>query len=242
MILFPAIDIKNGQCVRLVYGDMDQVTVFNDSPSNQAKEFQAKGLEWLHVVDLNGAFEGKAVNEKSVREILDNVDTKVQLGGGIRTMENIDFWLGCGIERVILGTVALHNPKIVKEACKKYPGKIVVSIDSKDGYVAVEGWAASSKIKALDLALQLDDIGVAAIVYTDIDRDGALTGVNVDATVDLAWAIKTPVIASGGVSGIYDLKSIKEEEKAGIEGVISGRALYDGRIDIDEAIAILKGK
>ncbi|MHA1538866.1 MAG: 1-(5-phosphoribosyl)-5-[(5-phosphoribosylamino)methylideneamino]imidazole-4-carboxamide isomerase [Alphaproteobacteria bacterium] len=241
MILFPAIDIKDGQCVRLLYGDMDQVTVFNDSPLNQAKEFQAKNLKWLHVVDLNGAIEGKAVNEKAVREILDGVDMKVQLGGGIRTMENIDFWLNCGVERVILGTVALHSPKLVEEACKKYPGRIVVSIDSKEGFVAVEGWVASSKIRSLDLALRLDNMGVAAIVYTDIDRDGALTGVNIDATVDLAWAIKTPVIGSGGVSGLGDLKALKEEEKAGIEGVISGRALYDGRLDIDKAIEILKG-
>jgi phosphoribosylformimino-5-aminoimidazole carboxamide ribotide isomerase len=241
MILFPAIDLKGGACVRLLRGEMSAATTFNENPADQAARFAAAGCEWLHVVDLDGAFAGKAVNAKAVAAILDAASVPVQLGGGIRDEASIERWLDSGIARVILGTIALRQPHFVKSACKRWPGKIVVGIDARDGFVAVEGWAKTSTVKALDLALMFEQAGVAAIVYTDISRDGALAGPNVEATVDIAFQLTTPVIVSGGVSSLDDLKAIKAQEKSGIVGVICGRALYDGRIDLPQAVRLLKG-
>ena len=240
MILFPAIDLKDGTCVRLVRGEMDQSTTFNDDPAAQAREFEGAGFEWIHIVDLNGAFAGKPVNADAVAAIVGAVDLPVQLGGGIRSMDTIARWLETGVQRVILGTAALKDPDLVRRACEQYPGRIVVGIDARDGRVAVEGWAETSEVKAPDLALRFENDGVAAIVYTDIDRDGAMQGVNVDATVDLAFSLTTPVIASGGVRGLSDLADLKTNESVGIEGVISGRAIYDGRLDPEEALQLLK--
>lgn len=239
MIIYPAIDLKDGACVRLLRGEMSQATVFNTDPGEQARLFQSQGFEWLHLVDLNGAFEGKPVNGAAVESILKSVTIPVQLGGGIRDLNTIGMWLEKGVSRVILGTVALRDPDLVKAACREFPGKVAVGIDAREGYVAVAGWAETSDIKALDLALKFEDCGVSAIIYTDINRDGAMGGVNVESTSDLAYHLTTPVIASGGVSSIDDLKALKIEEDAGIEGVICGRALYDGRIDPKEALALL---
>ena len=238
MIIFPAIDHKDGQCVRLFMGDMDKATIYNTDPAAQAKAFETAGFKWLHLVDLNGAIEGKPVNDAAVSNILKSVSIPVQLGGGIRDLATIGTWLKKGINRVILGTVALKNPALVKDACKQFPGRIVVGIDARDGLVAVEGWAKTSEVRALDLALKFEDCGVSAIVYTDIDRDGTSVGLNVESTVDLAYALTTPVIASGGVSAITDLEELKREAGAGIEGVICGRALYDGRIDVKAALKL----
>ncbi|MCV6546741.1 MAG: 1-(5-phosphoribosyl)-5-[(5-phosphoribosylamino)methylideneamino]imidazole-4-carboxamide isomerase [Cohaesibacter sp.] len=240
MILFPAIDLKDGQCVRLKLGDMDQATVFNTDPGDQAKQFQDQGFEWLHVVDLNGAFAGKSENTKAVEAILANTTNPVQLGGGIRDLDGIAHWLDKGIARVILGTIAVRDPDLVKEACKTFPGRIAVGIDAKGGKVAVEGWAETSELSVIDLAKQFEDAGVAAIIYTDIDRDGILTGLNIDSTLELARAVSIPVIASGGLASIDDVKRLAEEDCAILEGAISGRALYDGRLDPDEALAISK--
>lgn len=239
MIIYPAIDLKDGACVRLLRGEMSQATVFNTDPGDQARLFQSQGFEWLHLVDLNGAFEGKPVNGAAVESILKAVTIPVQLGGGIRDLKTIGMWLEKGVSRVILGTVALRDPELVKTACREFPGKVAVGIDAREGYVAVAGWAETSDIKALDLALKFEDCGVAAIIYTDINRDGAMGGVNVESTSDLAFHLTTPVIASGGVSSMEDLISLKAEEDTGIEGVICGRALYDGRIDPKEALALL---
>jgi len=240
MKLYPAIDLKDGQCVRLLRGEMDKATVFNDDPGAQAKAFEDAGTEWIHVVDLNGAFAGKAVNADAVSSILGSVGAKVQMGGGIRTLENVAFWLEKGLSRVILGTVALRDPDLVKQACKEFPGQIAVGIDAKDGFVAVEGWAEVSEITAHDLGLKFEDAGVSVIIYTDISRDGAMQGPNIEATASLAEALSTPVILSGGVSSLDDLKEVKKAEGSGIEGVISGRALYDGRINVAEAIGVLQ--
>ena len=240
MILFPAIDLKDGACVRLLRGAMDQATVFNNDPADQARRFQAGGFEWLHLVDLNGAVAGHPVNGGAVAAILAAVGIPVQLGGGIRDMGTLTHWLDTGVRRVILGTAALENPALVREACRLYPGRVVVSIDARAGLVAVQGWTRTSRMRALDLALRVEEAGVAAIVFTDIDRDGALGGVNIDATVDLAFQLHTPVIASGGVSSMDDLRALKAEEGSGLEGVICGRALYDGRIDPATALAVLK--
>ncbi len=240
MILFPAIDLKGGKCVRLYKGDMAQATVFNDSPGDQAAQFVKAGARWIHVVDLDGAFAGKSVNADAVRAILKNANVPVQLGGGIRDDAAIASWLDAGVTRVILGTIALKDPDFVKRACKTFPGKIVVGIDARGGHVAVQGWAETSDMKAVDLARKFEDSGVAAIVYTDIDRDGALQGPNVDATVAMAKAVTIPVIASGGVSSLDDLAVLKRHAKDGIAGVISGRALYDGRIDLRAAIDLLE--
>jgi phosphoribosylformimino-5-aminoimidazole carboxamide ribotide isomerase len=239
MIVYPAIDLKDGACVRLLRGEMSQATVFNTDPGDQARLFQSQGFEWLHLVDLNGAFEGKPVNGAAVESILKAVTIPVQLGGGIRDLKTIGMWLEKGVSRVILGTVALRDPDLVKAACREFPGKVAVGIDAREGYVAVAGWAETSDIKALDLALKFEDCGVAAIIYTDINRDGAMGGVNVESTSDLAFHLTTPVIASGGVSSMDDLVALKAEEDTGIEGVICGRALYDGRIDPKEALALL---
>jgi phosphoribosylformimino-5-aminoimidazole carboxamide ribotide isomerase len=241
MILFPAIDLKDGACVRLFQGDMDQATVYNADPRSQARAFTDAGFQWVHLVDLNGAIEGRPINDAAVEAILDEITMPAQLGGGIRDMATMETWLDKGVSRVILGTAALETPDLVKEACRAWPGRIVVGIDARDGYVAVAGWAKTSEVKALDLALRFEDSGVAAIVYTDISRDGAMMGVNIDATTDLAWALTTPVIASGGVSALSDLEELKQVEESGIEGVIVGRALYDGRIDPTRALAVLEG-
>ena len=240
MILFPAIDLKDGACVRLLRGDMSAATTFNTDPADQARRFVAAGAEWLHVVDLDGAFAGRSINADAVRAIITAASVPVQLGGGIRDEAAIESWLDAGVARVILGTVALRDPDFVKRVCRRWPQRIVVGIDAREGRVAVEGWAETSTMRALDLALAFEDAGVAAIVYTDIGRDGAMAGPNVEATVDLAFALTTPVIASGGVSSLADLKEIKVHEESGIVGVICGRALYDGRIDLAEAVKVLK--
>ena len=241
MILYPAIDLKDGKCVRLLRGDMAQATVFNDDPAAQAEAFAAQGFERLHLVDLNGAVEGGSRNAPAVRSILKACKLPAQLGGGIRDMAAIETWMEAGLDRVILGTVALTDPALVLSACKAFPGRIAVGIDARGGMVAVKGWTETSHMTAMELALRFEDAGVAAIVFTDIDRDGAMGGVNIDATVDLAFALSTPVIASGGVSGLDDLRALKAEEQAGIEGVIVGRALYDGGVDPKRALAILAG-
>jgi phosphoribosylformimino-5-aminoimidazole carboxamide ribotide isomerase len=246
MILFPAIDLKGGQCVRLVKGDMRQATVFNTDPADQARQFAVAGAEWLHLVDLDGAFAGAPVNEAAVESILAATALPVQLGGGIRDLARIGAWLERGVARVILGTAALKNPELVRQACRRFPGKIAVGIDAKGGRVAVEGWAETSELSALDLARRFEDAGVAAIIYTDIDRDGLLQGVNVVATADLAAALAIPVIASGGVSSIDDIRALLEilpatrKSGGGIVGVISGRAIYDGRLDLKEALQLLR--
>lgn len=240
MILFPAIDLKDGACVRLVKGEMSAATVFNTDPAAQARAFASAGCDWIHVVDLNGAFAGHPVNADAVTRIVKAVSVPVQLGGGIRDMKTIELWLGRGIRRVILGTVALRDPLLVKEACARFPGRVAVGIDARGGFVAVEGWAEKSEVTALDLGLKFEDVGVAAIIYTDIDRDGVLAGPNVEATAALAERLTTPVIASGGVSSLDDLKALKDRASSGIAGVISGRALYDGRIDLAAALRLLK--
>jgi len=245
MLLFPAIDLKDGQCVRLLKGDMDQVTVFNDSPADQAMAFQQSGCEWLHLVDLNGAFAGQPVNGAAVEAIMATVDIPLQLGGGIRDLATIENWITKGVKRVILGTVALRNPEIVMQAAREFPGYVAVGIDARAGMVAVEGWAETSDISAADLGRKFEDAGIAALIYTDIDRDGTMEGVNVAATIDLARAVSIPVIASGGLSCLDDLAKLKATaDQAGVklEGAISGRALYDGRLDIAAAIALLEGQ
>jgi len=239
MILYPAIDLKDGRCVRLLKGDFAQETVFNDDPADQAARFQAQGFRWLHVVDLNGAAEGRAVNRAGVEAILGAVSIPVQLGGGIRDMAGIEMWLDRGLARVILGTVALRDPPLVRQAARAFPGRIAVGIDARGGRVATQGWLETSDVTAADLARSFEDAGVAAIVYTDIERDGALRGVNVAATAALARSAGAPVIASGGVAGLDDLRALKEESANGIAGVICGRALYDGKIDPAQALALL---
>jgi phosphoribosylformimino-5-aminoimidazole carboxamide ribotide isomerase len=240
VILFPAIDLKDGQCVRLRQGEMAQATVFNTDPAAQARAFEEAGFEWLHVVDLNGAFEGRPVNEKAVEAIFEAVHIPIQLGGGIRDLDTIVTWLGKGIDRVVLGTVAVRDPALVREAARDFPGCIAVGIDARDGKVAIEGWAETSEMTALDLAHRFEDAGVAAIVHTDIARDGVLEGLNLDASAALARAVTIPVIASGGFAGIADVKRMLEPPYAMLEGAIAGRALYDGRLAAGEALALLK--
>lgn len=240
-ILFPAIDLKDGQCVRLKLGDMDQATVYNDDAGAQARAFEEAGFEWLHVVDLNGAFEGESVNGAAVDAILASTKNPVQLGGGIRTMVHIEHWLDKGLARVILGTVAVRDPDLVREACAAFPGKIAVGIDARAGKVAVEGWADTSELGAVELAKRFEGAGVAAIIFTDIDRDGVLTGINWHATIDLADAVSIPVIASGGLASLADIVRMMMPDAAKLEGAISGRALYDGRIDPQIALGVLKG-
>ncbi len=239
MILFPAIDLKDGECVRLKLGDMERVTVFNDNPAAQAKAFEDQGFEYLHIVDLNGAFEGKPVNGAAVEAILAAITIPAQLGGGIRDLETIAMWLDKGISRVILGTVAVRNPELVIEACKRFPGKIAVGIDARDGKVAIEGWDELSEMTAIDLARKFEDAGVSAIIYTDIARDGILKGLNFEGTRALADAVSIPVIASGGLASLDDIRELIKPENTKLEGAISGRALYDGRLDPDEALALL---
>lgn len=240
VILFPAIDLKDGQCVRLKLGEMSEATVFNDDPAAQARQFEAQGFKYLHMVDLNGAFAGRPVNGAAVDAILAAISMPCQLGGGIRDLSTIEMWLAKGVTRVILGTVALRNPDLVREACKKFPERVAVGIDAKGGMIAVEGWAETSKLSAIDMAKQFEDAGVNAIIYTDIDRDGILTGLNLAATIELARAVSIPVIASGGLASIEDIKALMQPEYAILEGAISGRALYDGRIDPAEALKIMQ--
>jgi len=238
VIVYPAIDLKGGQCVRLLKGDMRAATVFNDDPAAQARAFEGQGFRWLHVVDLDGAVAGKTANGSAVEAILRAVAVPVQLGGGIRDAASIERWLERGVRRVILGTAALTNPGLVRDACRVFPGSVAVGIDARGGKVAVEGWAKTSEVSALELAQRFEDCGVAAIIYTDIERDGALAGVNVEATAALARRLETPVIASGGVASLDDIRALQRHESDGIEGVICGRALYDGRIEPKAALAL----
>jgi len=240
MILYPAIDLKDGQAVRLLRGEMDKATVFNDDPAAQAAEFVAAGCEWLHLVDLNGAFAGEPVNAGAVEAILAATSVPAQLGGGIRDMATIERWLDKGLRRVILGTVAVENPDLVRQAARAFPGQVAVGIDARGGRVATRGWAEETEVEATDLARSFEDAGVAAIIYTDIDRDGAMQGPNVAATAALARAVSIPVIASGGVSRIDDLIALRDCG-APLDGAISGRALYDGALDLAEALAVLRG-
>ena len=239
LIVYPAIDLKDGQCVRLRRGDMDQATVYAQDPGAQAKLWQDAGFGWLHVVDLNGAFAGKPVNAVAVRAILNNVTIPVQLGGGIRDLAGIAAWLDGGISRVILGSAAAKNPTFVWDACRAFPGRIAVGIDAREGFVAIEGWAETSTMAATDLGMRFEDAGVSAIIYTDIGRDGMLSGLNLVQTIALSDRITTPVIASGGVGSLADLVALKDAAKdTRVEGVIVGRALYDGRVDPAEALAL----
>jgi phosphoribosylformimino-5-aminoimidazole carboxamide ribotide isomerase len=240
VILFPAIDLKNGQCVRLEQGDMARATVFNLDPAGQAKSFEDQGFEYLHVVDLDGAFAGKPVNAQAVEAMLTRVTFPVQLGGGIRDLKTVEAWLSKGISRVIIGTAAVRDPALVKQAAKEFPGKVAVGLDARDGKVAVEGWAETSTVTALEIAQRFEDAGVAAIIFTDIARDGLLKGINWDATIALAEAISIPVIASGGLASIDDITAMLEPRAKKLEGAISGRALYDGRIDPAEALKLIK--
>jgi phosphoribosylformimino-5-aminoimidazole carboxamide ribotide isomerase len=240
VILFPAIDLKDGKCVRLKRGLMDDATVFNDDPADQAARFEAMGFEWLHCVDLNGAFEGRSANADAIKSIRARIKLPIQLGGGIRDRAGIDGWLAAGISRVILGTAALRNPALVKDAAKTHPGRIAVGIDARGGMVAVEGWAKTSEIITLDVARRFEDAGVAAIVFTDIARDGMLQGVNAEATAELANNVRIPVIASGGVAGIRDIEALKSTREPNILGVVIGRALYDGRLDPTVALALAR--
>ena len=237
MILYPAIDLKDGQCVRLLRGDMAAATVFGNDPAAQARQFQDAGCAWVHLVDLNGAFAGTPVNAAAVRAILANISVPAQLGGGIRDMATIEMWLSNGIARVILGTVAVESPDLVRDAARRFPGQIAVGIDARNGMVATKGWAHETNINATDLAQQFQDAGVAALIYTDIDRDGAMGGPNIIATQSLARAVSIPVIASGGVASLDDLRALKSTGV--IAGAISGRALYDGTIDLTQAIQAL---
>ena len=241
MILFPAIDLKEGAAVRLLRGEMGTAKVFNPDPAAQARAFAAAGFAWLHLVDLDGAFAAKPVNRSAVEEILKAVDIPVQLGGGIRDLATVEGWLADGVTRVILGTAAVKNPELVREACRKFPERIVVGIDARDGRVAVEGWAEASDLEAAELAKRFEDAGVAAVIYTDIERDGALQGVNVEATARLAAASSIPVIASGGVASLDDLAALLAVEDQGVIGAVCGRALYDGRVDAKSALALVGG-
>jgi len=238
MILYPAIDLKDGRCVRLVQGDMEKATVFSETPADQAAIFEKAGFSWLHVVDLNGAFAGHPINADAVKSILKHVKIPVQLGGGIRNLETIEFWLGAGVTRVILGTIALRDPRLVKDACRAFPGQVAIGIDAKGGKVAVEGWAEVSDQETLNVARWFEDAGASAIIYTDISRDGMMQGPNFKETIALAEQISTPVIASGGIRSLLDIARYKAAEPAGIEGMIIGRALYDGEIAFKEALAL----
>jgi phosphoribosylformimino-5-aminoimidazole carboxamide ribotide isomerase len=237
MILFPAIDLKDGRCVRLTRGELDTATVFNDEPAAQARAFADAGFRWLHCVDLNGAFEGQSVNADAVKSIRASVGLPIQLGGGIRDMRAIEFWLSAGITRVILGTVALTNPALVKEAARTFPGRIVVAADARGGRVATEGWSETTELTPAELSERFEGFGVAAVLYTDVDRDGLMHGVNVADTAALAHKIALPVIASGGVAGLDDIKALVAAGEPNIEGVVIGRALYDGRLDAREALS-----
>ena len=238
MILYPAIDLKDGQCVRLLHGDMDKATVFNTSPADQAQRFVKDGFTWLHVVDLNGAIQGKSINTAAVQSILEAVSIPVQLGGGIRTLEGVEAWIEAGVSRVILGTVAVHDPDLVRKAAKLWPEQIAVAVDVRDGKVAVDGWTGLSDLDAITLGKRFEDVGVAALIVTDISRDGALTGVNVEGVGELADAVSIPVIASGGVASVADIERLKARKGVEIAGAILGRSLYAGTIRPAEALTI----
>ena len=240
MILFPAIDLKNGVCVRLEQGDMARATIFNRDPAAQANIFEEEGFKHLHIVDLDGAFAGKPMNASAVEHILETVGLCVQLGGGIRDMATIEAWLHKGVNRVIIGTAAVRDPALVKEAARKFPARVAVGLDARDGKVAVDGWAETSQLSALEIAKRFEDAGVAAIIYTDIARDGLLKGLNLDATIALADAISIPVVASGGLASIEDVKKLLEPRAQKLEGAIAGRALYDGRLDATEALRMVR--
>ena len=242
LTLYPAIDLKDGACVRLRRGAMDDATVYSDDPEAQAQAWQDGGAPWLHVVDLNGAFAGRSVNTGAVSAILAVARVPVQLGGGIRDMAGVERWLRAGVRRVILGSAAVKTPELVHEACRSFPGQVAVGIDARDGLVATEGWAETAAVSALDLALRFEDAGTAAVIYTDIGRDGMLTGLNLEQTFDLAARLRTPVIASGGVGSLADLQALRSKAPAGIDGVIVGRALYDGRVELGAALALLAGR
>jgi phosphoribosylformimino-5-aminoimidazole carboxamide ribotide isomerase len=240
VILFPAIDLKNGQCVRLEQGDMARATVFNLDPAAQAKSFAAQGFEYLHVVDLDGAFAGKPMNAQAVEAMLKAVTMPVQLGGGIRDLATVEAWLAKGVARVIIGTAAVRDPELVKRAAKTFPGRVAVGLDARDGKVAVEGWAETSEVTALDIARRFEDAGVAAIIFTDIARDGLLKGLNLEATIGLADRIAIPVIASGGLASIEDIRAMLSQRAKKLAGAIAGRALYDGRLDPRAALALIR--
>lgn len=240
MILFPAIDLKEGLAVRLEQGDMARATVFHRDPAAQASAFETQGFEYLHIVDLDGAFAGKPVNAAAVERILESISIPVQLGGGVRDMATVEGWLAKGVTRVIIGTAAVRDPELVKQAAREFPKRVAVGLDARDGKVAVEGWAEASELSALDIARRFEDAGVAAIIYTDISRDGMLQGLNLDATIALADAISIPVIASGGLASIDDIKALLEPRAAKLEGAIAGRALYDGRLDAAEALRLIR--
>ena len=240
MILYPAIDLKNGQCVHLLRGDMSRPTVFNADPAAQARAFAEQGFDWLHVVDLDGAFAGAPVNVEAVSRILSASRLKVQLGGGVRDLKTAHNWLGSGVERVILGTAAVRDPGFVREAARLYPGRIAVGLDARDGRIAVEGWARGSDLSALDLARRFEDAGVAAVIYTDIARDGALAGLDLESSVALAKALTIPVIVSGGLASIEDVRRLLQPQCAGLAGAVIGRALYDGRLDAREALTLVR--
>ncbi len=241
MILYPAIDLKDGACVRLRRGAMDDATVYSDDPAAQARAWQDAGCEWLHVVDLNGAFAGRSVNVPAVEAILAAATVPVQLGGGIRGMAGVERWLDAGVRRVILGSAAVKTPELVHEACRAFPGRIAVGIDARDGFVATEGWAETSAVSAVELALRFEDAGVDAVIYTDIGRDGMLAGLNLEQTFALAARLRTPLIASGGVGSVADLQALREQAPEGVSGVIVGRALYDGRVGVAAALRALAG-
>ena len=240
MILFPAIDLKNGQCVRLIHGDMDQATVFNTEPASQASIFEKQGFEYLHIVDLDGAFAGKPMNAKAVESILAAVKMPVQLGGGIRDLRTIESWIEHGVTRVIIGTAAVRDPELVREAARLFPGAVAIGVDARDGQVAVEGWATVTKLSAIDIGRRFEDAGVAAIIYTDIARDGVMTGINIEGTKALAESLSIPVIASGGLASIEDVRRLLRPDCRKIAGVISGRALYDGRLDPAQALTLIR--
>jgi phosphoribosylformimino-5-aminoimidazole carboxamide ribotide isomerase len=240
MILFPAIDLKNGEAVRLQQGDMARATVFNRDPAAQAKAFERQGFDYLHIVDLDGAFAGRPINAAAVEGILDMVKMPVQLGGGIRDRATIEGWLGRGVTRVIIGTAAVRNPALVKEAARAFPGRVAVGLDARDGKVAVQGWAETSELSAFDIAQRFEDAGVAAVVYTDVTRDGMLKGLNIDATIALADAVSIPVIASGGLASLEDVRALLAPRARKLAGAIAGRALYDGRLDAAAALALLR--
>ncbi|WOJ91365.1 1-(5-phosphoribosyl)-5-[(5-phosphoribosylamino)methylideneamino]imidazole-4-carboxamide isomerase [Methylocapsa polymorpha] len=240
MILFPAIDLKEGRCVRLEQGDMAKATIFNEDPAAQAQRFEAQGFEYLHIVDLDGAFAGKPMNALAVEAILKRIKIPAQLGGGIRDLKTIEAWLGKGVSRVIIGTAAVRDPDLVRRAAKLYPGRIAVGIDARDGFVAVEGWATASALAAADLGKRFEDAGVAAIIYTDIARDGVLRGLNIEATLALADALTIPVIASGGLASLEDVERLLKPDCAKLEGAITGRALYDGRLDPAQALKLIR--
>jgi phosphoribosylformimino-5-aminoimidazole carboxamide ribotide isomerase len=242
MILLPAIDLKDGRCVRLVQGDMTQATIFNDNPAEQALTFERQGFEYLHLVDLDGAFAGKPVNADAVKAILDVVSIPVQLGGGIRDLRTVERWLEKGVERAIIGTAAVRDPDLVREAARLYPGRMAVGIDARNGQVAIEGWAKTAQISAIDLGRRFEDAGVAAIIYTDISRDGVMKGLNIEATLALANATKIAVIASGGLASLADIQRLLEPDCAPLAGAIVGRALYDGRLHPAEALELIKSR